>query len=71
MTSTALTTALNTSFFAEQVALFSVVMGIALLLTGIGFFILTLGGALGAFAVPRRKTAPEASSKLLSAGGQS
>ena len=44
-------------------------MGIALLLTGIGFFILTLGGALGAFAVPRRKTAAEPSGKLLSAGG--
>jgi hypothetical protein len=70
VTSTALTTALNTSFFAESVAVFSVVMGIALLLTGIGFFILTLGGALGAFAVPRRKPA-EVSGKLLSAGGQS
>jgi hypothetical protein len=39
---TALTTALNTSYFAENVALFSVVMGIALLLTGIGFLVLTL-----------------------------
>jgi len=71
VTETALTTALNTSFFAEQVALFSVVMGAALLLTGIGFFILTLGGALGAFAVPRRTTQPEPGAKLLSAGGQS
>lgn len=71
VTETALSTALNTSFFAEQVALFSVVMGIALLLTGIGFFILTLGGALGAFAVPRRKTQAEPSGKLLSAGGES
>jgi hypothetical protein len=71
VTETALTTALNTSFFAEQVAVFSVVMGTALLLTGIGFFILTLGGALGAFAVPRRQAAPEPSGKLLSAGGQS
>jgi len=71
VTETALTTALNTSFFAEQVALFSVVMGTALLLTGIGFFILTLGGALGAFAIPRRQAAPEPGGKLLSAGGQS
>ena len=47
VTETALTTALNTSFFAERVAYFSIVMGIALLLTGIGFFVLTLGGALG------------------------
>jgi hypothetical protein len=43
---TALATALNTSFFAERVAVFSIVMGIALLLTGIGFLVLTLGGAL-------------------------
>lgn len=43
VTETALTTALNTSFFAERVAMFSVIMGIALLLTGIGFLVLTLG----------------------------
>lgn len=43
VTETALTTALNTSFFAERVAMFSVVMGLALLLTGIGFLVLTLG----------------------------
>jgi hypothetical protein len=42
ITSTALSTALNTSYFAEQVALFSIVMGIALLLTGVGFAVLTL-----------------------------
>ena len=53
VTETALTTALNTSFFAERVAVFSIVMGAALLLTGIGFFILTLGGALGYVAVPK------------------
>lgn len=29
--------------FAEQVALFSIVMGVALLLTGIGFLVLTFG----------------------------
>jgi hypothetical protein len=40
---TALGTALNTSYFAENVALFSMVMGVALLLTGIGFLVLTLG----------------------------
>jgi hypothetical protein len=43
ITSTALQTALNTSFFAERVGLFSIVMGVALLLTGIGFGVLTLG----------------------------
>ena len=53
VTETALTTALNTAFFAERVALFSIVMGVALLLTGIGFFVLTLGGALGYVALPK------------------
>lgn len=43
VTSTALSTALNTSYFAENVALFSIVMGIALLLTGIGFAVMALG----------------------------
>jgi hypothetical protein len=55
VTETALTTALNTSFFAERVALFSIVMGSALLLTGIGFLVLTLGGALGVVTIPSRK----------------
>jgi hypothetical protein len=50
VTETALSTALNVSFFAERVAVFSIVMGIALLLTGIGFLVLTLGGALRAGA---------------------
>ena len=49
MTETALGTALNTSYMAEQIGLFSVVVGIALLLSGIGFLILALvvlgGGA--------------------------
>jgi hypothetical protein len=56
VTETALTTALNTAFFAERVALFSIVMGVALLLTGIGFLVLTLGGALGLVALPKRGT---------------
>jgi hypothetical protein len=55
VTETALTTALNTAFFAERVAWFSIVMGIALLLTGIGFLVLTLGGALGIAPVHRRQ----------------
>jgi hypothetical protein len=46
VTYTALTTALNTSYFATQMALFGVVVGIALLLAGIGFEILAIGGAL-------------------------
>jgi uncharacterized membrane protein YidH (DUF202 family) len=40
VTETALTNALNTSFFAEQVALFGIVVGIALVLVGIGLGIL-------------------------------
>jgi hypothetical protein len=42
VTATALATALNTSYMAEQIGLFSVVVGIALLLSGIGFLILAL-----------------------------
>ena len=40
VTETALTNALNTSFFAEQVAMFGIVVAIALLLSGLGFGIL-------------------------------
>jgi len=46
VTETALTTALNASFLAENVALFGIVVGIALLLTGIGFGVLLIGGAI-------------------------
>ena len=46
VTETALTTALNTSFFAEQVALFSMVVGFALLLAGFGFLVLAYLGVL-------------------------
>jgi hypothetical protein len=42
VTETALTTALNTAYFAEGVATFAIVMGVAMLLSGIGFLILTL-----------------------------
>ena len=42
VTETALSTALNTAYFAEGVATFAIVMGIAMLLSGIGFLILTL-----------------------------
>jgi hypothetical protein len=62
VTETALTTALNTAFFAERVAVFSIVMGVALLLTGIGFLVLTLGGALGSVPVPQRRQAVETAS---------
>jgi hypothetical protein len=40
VTETALTTALNVGYMAEMLALFSILVGIALLLTGIGLIIL-------------------------------
>ena len=40
VTETALSTALNVSFMASQLSLFSIVVGLALLLTGIGFVVL-------------------------------
>jgi len=39
---TALTTALNTAYFAESVATFAIIMGFGLLLAGVGFLVLTL-----------------------------
>jgi hypothetical protein len=52
---TALSTALNTSFFASSVGLFAIVMGIALLLSGFGFIVLA-AGLLGATGSRRRPT---------------
>lgn len=60
---TALSTALNTSYMADQISLFGIVVGIALLLSGLGFGILSLGGALRSpdsslkFLVGRRRHA--------------
>lgn len=42
ITETALTTALNTAYFAEQVGTFSIVIGVALMLTAIGFLVLNI-----------------------------
>ena len=44
VTETALTTALNTSYMADQLGNFGIVVGVALLLSGVGFLILALGG---------------------------
>ena len=67
VTETALTTALNTSYMAEQMANFGVVVGIALLLSGIGFMILALGGALeNKWAFARKSAAIDAKATPLS-----
>lgn len=42
ITETALATALNVSYMAQQISIFGIVVGIALLLTGIGLLILAL-----------------------------
>jgi hypothetical protein len=46
VTETALTTALNQSYLANQLANFGIVVGVALILSGFGFGILALAGAL-------------------------
>ena len=63
VTETALATALNTSFFAERVAFFSIAVGSTLLLTGIGFLVLMLSGVL------RRGEAAAAAQTPISATG--
>jgi hypothetical protein len=66
VTETALTTALNTSFFAEAVALFAIIMGVAMLLIGVGFLVLTVvarraaGADTAVPAPPAPATAPAA-----------
>jgi hypothetical protein len=54
VTATALSTALNTSYFAEQVAKFSIAMGVAMILIGIGLLVLTYG-ALRPQLTPREQ----------------
>ena len=54
VTETALTTALNTSYMADRLGLFGIVVGVALLLSGIGFIVL-------AFAALHRKWSAQAS----------
>jgi hypothetical protein len=57
VTETALTTALNMSYMAERLSVFGFVVGVALLLTGVGFVLL-------AFAVfGRPATVPESATK--------
>lgn len=49
VTETGLTTALNMSYMAEQLSIFGIVVGIALLLTGTGLLILALAALGGRF----------------------
>ena len=46
VTETALATALNTSYMADRLSLFGIVIGIALLLTGIGFAVIVASGSV-------------------------
>jgi hypothetical protein len=57
VTETALSTALNTSYMATQLSYFSLVVGVALLLAGIGFIVLAVSGGLSGLAAHKR---PEA-----------
>jgi hypothetical protein len=52
VTETALTTALNTSYMADRLGLFGIVVGVALLLSGIGFIVLAFA------ALHRTNSAP-------------
>jgi len=69
VTETALTTALNVSYMASQLGNFGIVVGIALLLSGVGFLILALSGALrsGSWFFERRAV-KEAAKKTAPAG---
>ena len=51
VTETALTTALNTSYMADRLGLFGIVVTVALVLSGIGFIVLAYA------ALHRRKSA--------------
>jgi hypothetical protein len=68
VTETALSTALNTSF-AQSVALFAIVMGAALLLTSIGFLVLTAGLLNGAPAMLRHRRKASGSAPVSPAAG--
>lgn len=69
ITETALSTALNMSYMASQLGNFGIVVGIALLLSGLGFLILALSGALRAGSwFFERRAVKEAAKKAAPAG---
>ena len=69
VTETALSTALNMSYLAEQLGTFGIVVGIALLLSGFGFVILAVGGALraGSWLFEKSSETPASVTKTASA----
>ena len=73
VTETALTGALNMSYMAEQLGMFGIVVGVALLLSGVGFIILALGGALSAggwlFVRSEKRAEADAAKKTAAAAG--
>ena len=63
VTGTALSTALNMTYMAENLSLFGIVVGVALLLAGVGFIILALivlGPVRKPVTAPAGRTAPAA-----------
>jgi hypothetical protein len=60
VTETALSTALNVSYMATQLSLFSLVVGVALILGGIGFIILALTALRGTSAAKTIEPMPSA-----------
>jgi hypothetical protein len=68
VTETALTTALNMSYMAEQLSVFGIVVGVALVLAGGGFFILAWV-ALGAGLREKVAVTPKAPAPITPAAG--
>jgi hypothetical protein len=66
VTATALTTALNVSYMAERLSVFGMVVGVALLLTGIGLVILAL--AVFGRREPTKETARSSAPSAIAAG---
>src|SRR4029077_9599049 len=63
VTETALTSALNLAYTAQQISLFSIIVEIALLLAGLGFGILALAGAVRGLRVTEREPSKAATFK--------
>jgi hypothetical protein len=59
VTETALSTALNTSYMAEQISLFGIAVGAAFLLVGLGFAAVALAGVRVPSLASARRPAPE------------